>query len=147
MARSRRLALLATCVLVLHHGTAAEMSVEDEAGELSQIFAMMDANEDGKVSAAEFAKMSRAGAAQDADAFKLMDSDGDGFASRAEVTLFAKRMGNIHTEDDPAAVAAEAAARGKKSRRATVAAAAAAAAMASTAAPAPTFFMRERGEL
>jgi len=34
MARSRRLALLATCVLVLHHGTAAEMSVEDEAGEL-----------------------------------------------------------------------------------------------------------------
>jgi len=108
---------------------------------------MMDANEDGKVSAAEFAKMSRAGAAQDADAFKLMDSDGDGFASRAEVTLFAKRMGNIHTEDDPAAVAAEAAARGKKSRRATVAAAAAAAAMASTAAPAPTFFMRERGEL
>ena len=135
LARSRRLArLLVVSVIALHHGTAAEMSVEDEAGELGQIFAMMDANDDGTVSAAEFAKMSGAGAAQDADAFKLMDRDGDGFASRAEVTLFAKMMGNIHTEDDPAAVAAEAAARGKKSRRATVAAAAAAAAAASSAA-------------
>lgn len=124
------LLVLAACVLV---PCAAKMSLEEEAGELGQIFAMMDANDDGKVSAAEFAKMSGAGAAQDADAFKLMDRDGDGFATRAEVALFAKMMGNIHAEDDPAAVAAEAAERGKQSRRATVAAAAAAAAAASAA--------------
>ena len=59
----------------------------------------MDDNGDGKVTAEEMAKAADPEAGNAGEAFKLMDADGDGFATRAEVTAFAKKMGT-HFADE-----------------------------------------------
>jgi Ca2+-binding EF-hand superfamily protein len=96
--------LVVACILLLHHGTAAEsgLSKDDEEDMmLAQMMDVMDKNKDGRISAKEFAAAADEGDAD--DTFKLMDADGDGFATHDEIAAFAMMMGggeaeNMHDE-------------------------------------------------
>ena len=78
-------------LLLFHHSMLADSrQLPDADAMLDEIFETMDANKDGMVTAKEFAAVSDEGDAL--DAFKLLDTDGDGLATRAEIAAELARV-------------------------------------------------------
>lgn len=70
------------------------MAKQDPNSMADMMLNMMDSDKDGRLSPAEMAAMGGGSAGQE-ESFKQMDTDGDGFASRAEVGAFFEMLSKM----------------------------------------------------
>lgn len=81
-------------ILVSMAGTAAAADAQTQQSQKPSLFAQADANHDGKLSEAEFAKLEQLRKNSKRPDFKALDKDGDGNVSREEI--MSARKGNRH---------------------------------------------------
>ena len=81
-------------MLVSMAGMAAAADAKTQQSQKPSLFAQADANHDGKLSEAEFAKLEQLRKNSKRPDFKALDKDGDGNVSREEI--MSARKGNRH---------------------------------------------------